>query len=777
MMLHAYTTITTATTLTLLLSAFYPSLSTAFTSGLQSGPDAKPTFSGGMVYDATSHAIYITGATYGTFSGTVKAGDLASSSCFLATISLPATPNNNEQLQWIHRQTFGTTNVPEACSSLAISSEATRRSAYVMATTEDGGLLTDLSQTTGKGENGRPKQFGSVLNLDLASNGDGTLLGGMVMDDEPVQYPMAIVADPSHQYLYVLSLFSSETTDNPDFNKFGVQEFPNLTTGALRKFGTTYRMLLERIKVEHKASATADELEEDLTPTWRLPLGTTGGTDSIWASSMVQVNSQLLIVVGSTRGEGTAVGGESLGDRTDMDGFITKFNPNTGGYVNEGTNAKQSARFGASGQEDWISNVCVGAGDEEFIYVVGATEGLLDTTSNSGNIPDDVNIDAFVSKINIVTLIPVWTKQFHASNPNGAKAAAYALTCKVSDDGSIVYVAGVVENGGALDYPIEQQKAAGKNDIFIVQLNPDNGDINWLHQIGTPGKDSLAHGGGLAIDKNDNAILFGDTTGAFYRSRDKDVNQEMTDIFVLTVEKTDGAYQVPTEFSGIENTGGDAAPVENNQVTAPNGGDNFVQDSEEDDEVLDDDGGWDDDDEYQDDDIEYEDDNSSRNTFIVVSVLCLVSLFVIFCFVGRSNRNKEIATERAHVFSYLQAFDVEDVDLRHSATGGWHGTYVNRLANGINKGEESSLHGVPQSYVFETAPLTHSSIVTDSLFMDVDTKPSLGASSGSDDEEESMGSGSRGYDGLVSAYGDLQPRSYSDRKANLEGKPWGREII
>jgi hypothetical protein len=118
--------------------------------------------------------------------------------------------------------------------------------------------------------------------------------------------------------------------------------------------------------------------------------------------------------------------------------------------------------------------------------------------------------------------------------------------------------------------------------------------------------------------------------------------------------------------------------------------------------------------------------------------------------------------ERAHVFSYLQAFDVEDVDLRHSATGGWHGTYVNRLA---------------YAYSFETAPLTHSSIVTDSLFMDVDTKASLRPSSSSDDEEESLGSGSRGYDGLVSAYGDLQPRSYKDHKANLEGKPWGREII
>jgi hypothetical protein len=170
-------------------------------------------------------------------------------------------------------------------------------------------------------------------------------------------------------------------------------------------------------------------------------------------------------------------------------------------------------------------------------------------------------------------------------------------------------------------------------------------------------------------------------------------------------------------------------------------------------------------------------DSSSKKTFIVIATLCILFSLLVFVFVKRANHKQEIATERAHVFSYLQAFDVEDVDLRHSATGGWHGTYVNRLAHGINKGDDGSIDGVPQTFSFETAPLTHSSIVTDSLFMDVDTKPSLGPTSLTDDEEESMGSGSRGYDGLVSAYGDLQPRSYKDRKSNLEGKPWGREII
>jgi hypothetical protein len=93
----------------------------------------------------------------------------------------------------------------------------------------------------------------------------------------------------------------------------------------------------------------------------------------------------------------------------------------------------------------------------------------------------------------------------------------------------------------------------------------------------------------------------------------------------------------------------------------------------------------------------------------------------------------------ADVFSYLQAFDVQDIDLGQSSTGGWHATYLNRLAHGINKGEDGG--GGLETITFETAPLTtHSSTVgTDSLFMDVDTKLSLSPSYGSDDDDESMG--------------------------------------
>lgn len=115
------------------------------------------------------------------------------------------------------------------------------------------------------------------------------------------------------------------------------------------------------------------------------------------------------------------------------------------------------------------------------------------------------------------------------------------------------------------------------------------------------------------------------------------------------------------------------------------------------------------------------------------------------------------------IFAYLQQFDVEDIDLRKSPPGGWHGTYLHKLAYGINKAEmghhptslvyESSASDVQDRY--EIAPLTHSSVVRDSLFMDTSSIPSLGYR---DDPDL------HGLDG----YDDLRPRTYEQRTSSLK---------
>lgn len=113
------------------------------------------------------------------------------------------------------------------------------------------------------------------------------------------------------------------------------------------------------------------------------------------------------------------------------------------------------------------------------------------------------------------------------------------------------------------------------------------------------------------------------------------------------------------------------------------------------------------------------------------------------------------------IFAYLQQFDVEDIDLRKSPPGGWHGTYLHKLAYGINKAEmdnhspmyESGVSDVQERY--EIAPLTHSSVVRDSLFMDTSSTPSLGYR----DDPDLHG---------LDSYDDLRPRTYEQRTSSLK---------
>jgi hypothetical protein len=49
----------------------------------------------------------------------------------------------------------------------------------------------------------------------------------------------------------------------------------------------------------------------------------------------------------------------------------------------------------------------------------------------------------------------------------------------------------------------------------------------------------------------------------------------------------------------------------------------------------------------------------------------------------RGSRRRE-RRSKDEMYFYLQKFDVDDIDLRRAPTGGWHGTYMRKLAYGVN---------------------------------------------------------------------------------------------
>ena len=50
----------------------------------------------------------------------------------------------------------------------------------------------------------------------------------------------------------------------------------------------------------------------------------------------------------------------------------------------------------------------------------------------------------------------------------------------------------------------------------------------------------------------------------------------------------------------------------------------------------------------------------------------------------RNMKKRRAEAQKSSIFAALQQFDVEDIDLRRSPPGGWHGTYMNKLAYGQN---------------------------------------------------------------------------------------------
>jgi hypothetical protein len=173
----------------------------------------------------------------------------------------------------------------------------------------------------------------------------------------------------------------------------------------------------------------------------------------------------------------------------------------------------------------------------------------------------------------------------------------------------------------------------------------------------------------------------------------------------------------------------------------------------------------------------------STNVAIFVVLFCGLVAVAFLVKRSRSGINRDVSTDRTQVIQYLNEFDVDDIDLKHSATGGWHCSYSNDLAKGRNRRSErkSSYSGLepqllmPGSESLLGEPLNDSSVLQDALFMDEDDAGEYGGGLGvSSRFEESRSSQGQGYDGLIDAYNSTWRRTNSDSEA---GSAWGKDIL
>lgn len=634
---------------------------------IQTNADTIPSYAGGMHYDKFTDAIYVTGASYTSDSESVS----RSSHCFFGVAALP-------QLQWKQKETMGTRNAPEACSSVSLANYKGESEPVIVGSSEQSGLLDNLRTAR------RSSQYGMVL--DLQNNGGSfDLVGGTVIDEEKVQFPVKVIGD--NEKVFLVSMASKSDEVEPDSERADGRRYPNLTTGGIEKYGSQYEILVERHTITRQSDLPPGDTESTMRLDWRKPLET-ADQRSIFVSGMAKIDDgDALIVVGSTQG---------AEEDDDFDGIMAKISTADGSFASEREGARSVAYFSSvSGANDWILNVCPDTDDERFFYVTGATGGQMDESIKKAD--DDVTVHAVVSKIQTDTLNIVWTTQYgvkHASGTTTSEAASVALGCAVVPDQGHLYVAGDVENGAILEGATE---SAGGDDVFVAMLDTITGEKIWTKQVGSSGDDRIARGGGIVADGNGNAVVFGDTTGSFHRMRSR--SSKTSDLFLMTFNQADGSHETP--MSKQEPTAKNSS-VKANPAPSEWFGTQSVRDSK-------------------------------FIGIIAGIILSALVLMVSCCVLYRRTRARHDLAKQNAIFTYLQQFSVEDIDLRKSPPGGWHGTYLNKLAHGVNTA--ASLPESPyrdehlsddDDILFESAKILQNANVANSLFMDTSSTPNLG---------------------------------------------------
>lgn len=728
-------------------------------------------FAGGMDYDTENDVLYIT-------------GQVGPSSCYVGVLkrivdgtgssSSSSSSSSRSSFRLLSKQVFTPSAVGHA---IALRKDQTG-STLVLTTMEEGGLLTETREVGSQ----KAQQYGGIIELQFTPDGTDSLYRtdhSVLMHQDVVQIPRSVTMDPVHPNLiFVVAMTSESSSIQSEFSQLPENEIPNLTPGgAVTKYGHSYAMTVECVRLATDFASAEQQ--------WRKPFGVVGDE----SNTGVRVNQILyhgsrLYIVGSTSGSGKAFGqatarpdsaeivndGEQAGSSSSnyMAGFITMLDPRSGDihtvkrytvqdngdHDDFDSTSGTTAAVEGEDTDTYIEAICVTAttndddvDENNVIYIVGSY------TVSGRAIP-------FLTKLDASTLETLW----HVKLP--ATTSARSLACGVDTTIDAIYVAGVVQDGGEL---LGQTTTHLQDDVFVVQLSGSDGALHWIRQLGTSGNDRLAGGGsGLVVLGNGGGVLLmGDTTGNLYST-----STHTNEVFVLTV---DAAGQLPetTESTGKESINYNTAiarPVNvdlNDDGGETDGGTGGDANTEGTDQST-----------SEDPNNNTASEGVSFNALPVAAVAFAIILLSILS-IGyiKSKRKQEQITERSLVFSYLQAFDVEDVDVRHSATGGWHGTYVGKLAQGVNAhtgrpdNVEDGDRGDPGNSALLSS-YSHSSIIKDSLFVDYDSTPTYG------DEDDQLthrtySSDRRQTDDKEEF--NIASLSYKDRIENLD--PWGKEIV
>ncbi len=695
--------------------------------GFQSGPSDGAFYSGGMTYIPNQNRAFFTGSHYneGISPADVSAGEMVgtgkdtASSCYVAKLDYNDEVDGDTYHSLTDWISYGNPGKIETCSAVA----GTKGSdVYVVGSVADGGLFSD----------GYPMQgLLSILNKEDLSFIDATLIKSAEDPNKHMIYPLDVIHDYHRKFVYVAALTSTDavtnevTTDSKDM--------PNWQQNHL--LGSAFDVTVIKIRTPNGSKPEAIWVQH-----FPLDVEPDGSTPPVFVAGMAlqtDMNGvQHLLVSGSTRGSGEAFG-RAAPDSIDEDGFIMQLKLADGSFVkhdrHEGMvyDYQDDLREGTP-SDDFIRGMCnnLGKGHEthgqsDTFYIVGGTKGDM-TTDAQG--PQNLNGNAgfqfgagvearyknqwvreeslmpFLRKVSISTLKPVWTTQWAAmpkKNSGTIPTNAYAMDCYVNNAEKAVFVVGSVMKDAIMTQGDVEMVNQGGDDIWVAKIDEETGNVFWLTQLGSTEADYVARRGAIAVNNEGNVIIYGDTNGSMYRPRDTAEDPANTDMFLMTIDGKTGAVlddiymggtssgSAAQSINGIPPLVNPKPPTTPEQPMTPSTPVNDVK-------------------------ITKEHSHSKAGVGFGIFFGVVFGMLGLFFFMNHRMKKRKAEAQKSSIFSCLQQFDVEDIDLRRSPPGGWHGTYMNKLAHGHNNADDLAL----ETSGAEGAPLTHASVANDALFMD-----------------------------------------------------------
>ena len=671
--------------------------------GFQSGPSDGAFYSGGMNYIPWINRAFFTGIHYneeimpkelvedsGLMTGVSKDN---ASNCYVAKMDFDQESNNGFYSSMTDWMSFGNPRKIETCSAIAAKGES---DVFVVGSVADGGLFSD----------GFPMQgLLSVLDKDTLEFLDATLIKSAEDPNKHMIYPLDVIHDYHRKFIYIAALTSKDDVEN---EITGNKWMPNWN--EQHKLGSGFDVTVIKIHAPDGQKPVAKWVQH-----YPLDVEDDGTTPPVFVGGMaIQEDAngvQHLLIAGSTRGNGEAFG-ESTPGSMDEDGFVMQLKLSDGSLLrkqrHEGDavddeNIVEDLREGTA-KDDFIRGMCnnLGRGHEtnnlgesSYFYIVGGTKGDMTTNAQgvqnqdgaglqitskfhekySGSLLRAQSLEPFVRKVHIDTLKPVWTTQWAAAPPANAQSNkriptnSYSMDCYVDVQEKAVYVVGSVLGDARMAQGDVELVNQGGDDIWVAKIHEDTGNVYWITQLGSEHSEHLARHGSIAVNNEGNVLIYGDTDGSLYRHRGKNEMNTHTDMFVLTINGKTGAVIDDAYLGGTS-----SAVIQSDFAKPSDWGDHEVSTSppKKKDQIKDENR------------INVAKKNGKVGATLGIFAGVLGGLFLLYFIMMRNMKKKRAEAQKSSIFAALQQFDVEDIDLRRSPPGGWHGTYMNKLAYGQN---------------------------------------------------------------------------------------------